>query len=276
MSEFFIRRPIFAMVIAILMVILGYIVLLGIPISQYPEITPPMIQVNASYTGANSVNMEQTVATPTGTSVDLSDDCTSLGLDISAEMIAAARDLDAAAGVALDYVLGKAEETGLPAGGFDLVTAACCWHWFDRPKAAAEVLRLLKPGGALVICSQDWLPLAHESGGNVVAKSEAILQRHNPAWPFGGLDGLKPGFVRDLRAAGFHDVESFSVDVDIPYSRDAWRGRLRASAAVSGSLPPEKVAAADAELAAMLARDFPDEPLQVAHCVFALWGKNPM
>lgn len=64
MSEFFIRRPIFAMVIAILMVILGYIVLLGIPISQYPEITPPMIQVNASYTGANSVNMEQTVATP--------------------------------------------------------------------------------------------------------------------------------------------------------------------------------------------------------------------
>ena len=64
MSEFFIRRPIFAMVIAILMVILGYIVLRGIPISQYPEITPPMIQVNASYTGANSVNMEQTVATP--------------------------------------------------------------------------------------------------------------------------------------------------------------------------------------------------------------------
>ena len=64
MSEFFIRRPIFAMVLSILMVILGMIVLRGIPISQYPEITPPMIQVNASYTGANSVNMEQTVATP--------------------------------------------------------------------------------------------------------------------------------------------------------------------------------------------------------------------
>ncbi|MBK9732602.1 MAG: multidrug efflux RND transporter permease subunit [Chitinophagaceae bacterium] len=64
MSEFFIRRPIFAMVIAILMVILGLIVLRGIPISQYPEITPPMVQINASYTGANSVNMEQTVATP--------------------------------------------------------------------------------------------------------------------------------------------------------------------------------------------------------------------
>src|SRR5580765_3460247 len=64
MCEFFIRRPIFAMVLSILMVILGYLTLRSTPISQYPEITPPMIQVNASYTGANSVNMEQTVATP--------------------------------------------------------------------------------------------------------------------------------------------------------------------------------------------------------------------
>ncbi|HEY6979271.1 MAG TPA: efflux RND transporter permease subunit, partial [Chitinophagaceae bacterium] len=64
MSEFFIRRPIFAMVLSILMIILGYLTLRSTPISQYPEITPPMIQVNASYTGANSVNMEQTVATP--------------------------------------------------------------------------------------------------------------------------------------------------------------------------------------------------------------------
>jgi HAE1 family hydrophobic/amphiphilic exporter-1 len=64
MSEFFIRRPIFAMVLSILMVILGLLVLRGIPVSQYPEITPPMVQINASYNGANAVNMEQTVATP--------------------------------------------------------------------------------------------------------------------------------------------------------------------------------------------------------------------
>src|SRR4249919_954003 len=64
MSEFFIRRPIFAMVLSILMVIMGVLVIRGIPISQYPEITPPMIQVNATYNGANAVNMEQTVATP--------------------------------------------------------------------------------------------------------------------------------------------------------------------------------------------------------------------
>ncbi len=193
------------------------------------------------------------------------------GLDISAEMIAAARDLDAVAGVTLDYVQGKAEKTGLPDAGCDLVTAACCWHWFDKPKVAAEVLRVLKPGGALVVCSQDWLPLP----GNVVQKSEAILQAHNPAWPFGGLDGMKPGIVRDLRAAGFAAIESFTVDFDIPYTRDGWRGRLRASAAIAGSLPPEQVTAVDRELAEMLARDFPAEPMPVAHCVSVAWGRKP-
>ncbi len=64
MSEFFIRRPIVAMVISILMIILGLITLRGIPISKYPDITPPMIQVTTTFNGANAVNVEQAVATP--------------------------------------------------------------------------------------------------------------------------------------------------------------------------------------------------------------------
>jgi HAE1 family hydrophobic/amphiphilic exporter-1 len=64
MSEFFIRRPIFAIVISILTVLLGLIVLTGIPVSQYPDITPPMVQISAFYSGANAVNVEQAVSTP--------------------------------------------------------------------------------------------------------------------------------------------------------------------------------------------------------------------
>ncbi len=64
MSEFFIRRPIVAMVISIFTIILGLLVLKGVPISQYPDITPPMIKITASYSGANAVNVEQSVATP--------------------------------------------------------------------------------------------------------------------------------------------------------------------------------------------------------------------
>ncbi|MEI6541778.1 MAG: efflux RND transporter permease subunit, partial [Planctomycetota bacterium] len=64
MSEFFIRRPIFAMVISLFIVILGVLTMQGIPVSKYPDITPPMVQVSASYGGANAINMEEAVATP--------------------------------------------------------------------------------------------------------------------------------------------------------------------------------------------------------------------
>ncbi len=64
MGSFFVRRPIVAMVIAIIITIVGIVSLLGLPIEQYPNITPPIVQIRASYTGANSVNVEQSVATP--------------------------------------------------------------------------------------------------------------------------------------------------------------------------------------------------------------------
>ena len=192
------------------------------------------------------------------------------GLDIASEMMTAAKALDAAQGLEIDYIVGKAEETGLPAESFDLVTAACCWHWFDRAKASAEVLRLLKLGGWLVICAQNWFPL----GDNVVARTEAVVQRRNSKWPFGGLDGMTPGAVRDLRAAGFGAIESFSVDFEIPYTHEGWRGRMRASAGVSGSLAAEQVKAFDEELATMLSREFPREPLQVTHCLYAAFGRK--
>ncbi|HVP66025.1 MAG TPA: multidrug efflux RND transporter permease subunit [Anaeromyxobacteraceae bacterium] len=64
MSRFFIGRPIVAMVIAIVMVIVGTVSLARLPVSQYPDIVPPMIQVTTTYTGASAVDVEQTVAVP--------------------------------------------------------------------------------------------------------------------------------------------------------------------------------------------------------------------
>ncbi|MGA2867265.1 MAG: multidrug efflux RND transporter permease subunit [Verrucomicrobiota bacterium] len=63
-SHFFIRRPIFAAVLSIFIVLLGAIALLTLPIAQYPEITPPTIFVFASYPGASAETMANTVATP--------------------------------------------------------------------------------------------------------------------------------------------------------------------------------------------------------------------
>jgi multidrug efflux system outer membrane protein len=62
MGSFFVRRPIVAMVIAIVIVIAGGVSLLSLPMEQYPNITPPVVEVRATCTGANAVSVEQSVA----------------------------------------------------------------------------------------------------------------------------------------------------------------------------------------------------------------------
>ncbi|MBC7793900.1 MAG: efflux RND transporter permease subunit, partial [Clostridia bacterium] len=64
MSKFFIRRPIVAIVISIITVLLGVVSILTLPIAQYPRIVPPQINLNTTYTGADALTIEQSVATP--------------------------------------------------------------------------------------------------------------------------------------------------------------------------------------------------------------------
>lgn len=197
--------------------------------------------------------------------------CRVIGIDPSAEMLEQARELDQHAGVEVEYRIAKAETTGLPDSSFDSVTAGQCWHWFDRPKAANEVKRILKPGGTIVIAHFDWLPLT----GNVVELTEQLIIKYNPAWKFGGGLGMYPQWLRDLGEAGFVDIRSFSFDVDVSYSPEAWRGRIRASAGVGASLAPEQVARFDSELKQRLeALNQPSEKsealLFIPHRVFAV------
>jgi SAM-dependent methyltransferase len=165
----------------------------------------------------------------------------------------------------------RAEETGLPAASVDAVTAGQCWHWFDRPRAGAEARRLLKSGGAIVIAHFDWIPLS----GNVVDATEHLIERHNPTWKLGGAIGLYPQWVHDVDVAGFQHIETFSYDVTVPYTHLAWRGRVRASAGVGASLPADKVREFDRALAEMLAAQFPFDPLEVPHRVFAVVARSP-
>jgi HAE1 family hydrophobic/amphiphilic exporter-1 len=64
MSKFFINRPIVAMVISILMVIVGAVTIASLPVAQFPNIVPPEIQLQATYPGADAKTLEQAVATP--------------------------------------------------------------------------------------------------------------------------------------------------------------------------------------------------------------------
>lgn len=188
------------------------------------------------------------------------------GLDRSPELLAQARALDEEAGVSIEYVNAPVEETGLDDDSYDVVTAARCWRWFDEERACAELRRVLRHGGRLVVAQLDWLPRE----GSVAAATEALILRHNPGWPLGGLDGLPTQFVRDLERGGFVDLETFSYDVDLTYTHADWRGRIRASAGVAATLAPAEVERFDAEHAAVLAEHFPGGSLGVPHRVFAV------
>jgi SAM-dependent methyltransferase len=197
--------------------------------------------------------------------------CVVTGVDIAAALLEQAQRLDREAGVEVTYVEAPAEATGLPGGAFDLVSAGQCWHWFDRPAAAREVARLLVHGGRAVIAHFDWLPIA----GNVVAATEQIILHYTPTWPFADRAGLYPQWLVDLQTAGFGGIETFSFDVAVPYTHEAWLGRVRASAPVSGTLDEERVRELSQELAAMLRERFAEDPLSVPHRMWAVTADAP-
>src|SRR5678816_3013527 len=63
-ADTFIRRPVTAIVVSIVIVLIGLLALLNLPVSQYPDITPPQVQISGAFTGADAQTVEQTVTTP--------------------------------------------------------------------------------------------------------------------------------------------------------------------------------------------------------------------
>src|SRR5688572_22958906 len=63
-ADVFIERPVTSIVISIVLTVVGILALLNLPVNQYPDITPPVVQVTGIYTGADAQTVEQTVATP--------------------------------------------------------------------------------------------------------------------------------------------------------------------------------------------------------------------
>jgi len=192
-----------------------------------------------------------------------------VGVDIAKDSLGAAEGLAQDEGVDVHFVCAPAEATGLEEACFDVFSAGQCWPWFDRPRAAAEARRLLRAGGHILISRFDFQPCG-------VTRATAELLRASIPGPLGFDPGARFGvdasYLDDCEEAGFEQIECFSYDEPVRYTRDDWRGRIRASNWLA-ALEDDARREVDAALAAML--DSWPESFDIPHRVFAVWAIAP-
>lgn len=164
------------------------------------------------------------------------------GIDIAENQIAMARTLAANDGVAVDFRVGSAEATPFPDQSFDVITASQCWLYFDADRAAAEVKRLLRPGGVLVTPHFSWLPRLDP----IARASEQLVRQYNPGWTAYDWSGHIPA-VPEWSVGRFSVAGMFWFDEAVPFTRADWQGRIRACRGVGATLDAAAVSAFDRE-----------------------------
>jgi SAM-dependent methyltransferase len=185
------------------------------------------------------------------------------GVDIAENQIVAAREIAAREGLDVDFRVAPAERTPFADSSFDRVTAMQCWIYFDAEKTSAEVRRLLRDDGRLVVSFFSWLPRLDP----IARATERLVLAYNPAWTAGDWSGeiaARPTWTPE----GFDLAGMLWFDEAIPFTRESWRGRIRACRGTGAALEPDVIQRFDAELDQLLETLAPNE-FTVLHRVSA-------
>ena len=181
------------------------------------------------------------------------------GTDISPEQIAEAKRLAENGGMNIRFEAVSTEKLDFPAKSFDVITACQCFWYFDHEKVMPMLSELLKDGGKLLILYMAWLP----DEDIIAGKSEELILKYNPVWTGAG-ESRHPIWIPDIAYEYFEAEEHEEYDLTVPFTRETWHGRIRASRGVGASLAPDELAAWDAEHRKMLAENAP-EKFEVLH-----------
>ena len=197
-------------------------------------------------TGVLPRNMYQYGATWTGT-------------DISPEQIEQAKRLSEAEGLNIDFIAIPTEDIDFPKESFDVITACQCFWYFDHERVMPKLAELLKQEGKLLILYMAWLPEEDDLAG----KSEKIILKYSPSWSGAG-EHRHPIWIPDCAYEYFELEDHEEYDLKVPFTRESWHGRMKASRGVGASLNQQELAKWDAEHKKMLEENAP-ESFEILH-----------
>jgi ubiquinone/menaquinone biosynthesis C-methylase UbiE len=175
-------------------------------------------------------------------------------VDPSEGQLAAQKEAAGKFGVKIKLKVASAERTGLPDHAFDAITASMCWVYFDIKRMKQEVPRLLRPGGLLLVSTLIW----ERQERGIVAGTHDLIAKYNAEardWRRGrnpDADVVPKWSQEWLRLKTFHEFVT-----DVPFSRESWRGRIRACRWIGAALSGEQTETFDREHAALLERIAP-------------------
>lgn len=171
-----------------------------------------------------------------------------VGADISENQISYAKSLSAESKMDIDYIVSSAEDINFPAKTFDTVTACQCFMYFDKAVLMPKIHKILKDNGHFAILFMAWLPEENEIAHN----SEKIVLKYNPNWSGGDMTRYTPR-IPD-HCGGLFAVENTVMwDMNIPFTRESWHGRMLSCRGIgASSLSREQIADFEMEHKAFL------------------------
>lgn len=187
-------------------------------------------------------------------------------VDLSQGQIDAARARAEAEKLSLRFIISGAEGAPVEEDHFDAVTASMCWGYFDTSRIVEKVKKVLRPEGLLLISSIIWLSDHDE----ITRRTEEIVGRYNESFSMRGT-GTKSKertaeVIPDWSTTAFRLKTYHQYETGIPFTRESWRGRLRASKWIGAALSHEKAKAFDSELAEALAEIAPEQ-FEISHTI---------
>jgi ubiquinone/menaquinone biosynthesis C-methylase UbiE len=175
------------------------------------------------------------------------------GVDISGSQIFAATKLAEQERLQIEFLTCAAEDMNFDSSSFEVVTAAQAWIYFDTGLVIPKILRLLVHDGCLALTHVQWLPRKNK----IARETERLILKYNPDWTGAGYKGDIRPVLKSVRDD--FDLRTFHVVNElIEFTRESWRGRIRACRAIGAALPPADLARFDDDHEKLLERTAPE------------------